>query len=473
MYRPRWHATLSVTAVGAPSKQRQQEGNSRLYEIPLKVAEFTLERNSFLQPDYLELVCDWQTTGLDPRLIRDGTVQFHLGCADEFGDWEPSTGGGRTGYGNCRFIGTVTTAARNSAEGAPYQVTMRALDHTDFFLRAKPFGSAGIPDFSQNLRDAWTRVCSQTPGAEGLADNIEFIGLDRIPRLSEASSPRWHRLAPSIPVPANTDAWTVWRTAVEMLGLITFIDYDRVVVTNTEGYYRTTKLPSLAWGKNILEMTEQRDYVNFANGVGMRAFDPLSGQMLEAVWPLRSAADARKKRANALTLRQTSSDPDAAIVPRYDWVTPPPGITNLKALQDAARETYRERSKQEYQGVCQTLEFVVPVFDPTTGADSLTETFDLLDLVPGDNIHIAPNEDHADLFRTMTQSEREAYLLNQGYDAEAAALIAESAENLTLLNQDFYVKSLKAVGGEDSVQFEVTYCNRILLGGETETSSDQ
>lgn len=460
-YRPRWYAHLDVPGIGTSASRKEQEQNTRTYRVPLKVASATLSLNHHNQADELELVVDWKNIGLTPRLVRNAEVQFHVSSTDETETWEPTVTGGRTGQGNCRFIGTVLDCSRRMSEEDGDKFTLRALDYTDFFLRAKPFGSSGIPDYSQRLDDAWRRIVSQTPGAERLADRIELRGISEFPTLGDAVSERLKGKG-QVHVHRNTDAWAVWQQCVGSLGLISFFELDRLIVTNAEGYYRTSDAPVLRYGENVEELEEVRDGTGFATGVGISSFDPLSGRVIEAVWPPYTEKASKEKKVRAR--KQLTKDPDGALVQRYDWFAYP-GITSTAAALSVAKRAYAERSKQEFQGTALTREMVVKTVN---GAE-----FDLLDLRIGDNVWVGTNDNPFDaLLSLLTPDERVRYLISQGIDASAAQLMADAAQELAQLDQTFYVRGFKVdmetSHDAGSFSIEVNYCNRILVDGEAQ-----
>lgn len=426
---------------------------SRILELPLRVRTAELLLNDHNQPDELDITCDWQNVGIDPRLIRNATIYHYMADAPD-GPLAPSNTGGRTGAGNLRFVGTVTTTTRNTAEMRPYEIQIKAADYTDFFLRAKPFGASGIPDYSQTLDDAFRRIVSQTPGAEKLADRLEARGFTSWPRISDAVPKRFAGKG-TVHVERNTDAWAVWQHVVGMLGLITFVELDKIVVTTADAYYRKTEPPVFKWGLNIEELTETRDANGFGTGVGITSFDPTSGKTIEGVWPPRQEK-AGKRRAVAAA--QNTSNPDEAIVQKYDWYNIQE-ILNEAAAIEFAKRVYAERSKQELQGTLKTGEMRV--------SDTAGNPFDVLDLRVGDNVYVAANESGVDglLAQLESTSARVEYLVRQGYDEAAAEVIAAYAEQLATLDNRFYVKQVRhSVDPEqNSFRCEVEYCNQILV----------
>lgn len=475
-YRPRWAATLTVPDEAAPRQRVLDTTNrnpnapkhyttkaAKTYDFDLQVASGVWTQNDHNRADELELDCDWQSIGLDPRMVRNATVEFHMGNADELGNWAPTTGGWRTGRdkrGTLRFVGNVVEAERSSGEGDPYKITLRAYDYTDLFLRAKPFGTSGIPNMDSDLGDAWRRIVSQTPGANVLRDQLVSIGLEGWPNLKEAVPARL--AAGQLPVGTNTDAWAVWQKCMELTGLMSFIQLDRCVVTTTDGYYRNTDPVELMWGRDLYSVKERRNSDAFDSGVGLISFDPVSGRSVDATWP--SPKDKRLKNKRG-AVEQSSADPNDAIHSRYDWQRVPGPHTPV-SLRALARRVYEERSKQEYQGEAVTYEMI--------GRTQSGKPFDLLDLRVGDGISVVSNQSLLDpLLRMNTTEHRRVYLRRLGYTPEAAALLASAAERLPLLDHHFYLRGTRcAFSCQDDGEFEFTvqYCNRIELTGDAKKS---
>jgi len=453
-YYPRFAATMVVPSL---------LDSERVYRLPLLITSAALSRNDHRTADELTLKVAWQNIGLDARLVKDASIFFHwgnVGNPDE--EFVPTTTGGRTGAGNCRFAGTVTGVEATAGEGEPYEVTLQARDHTGFFLRAKPFGSKGIPAMSDTLEQAWRKVVSQTPGAEHLSDAIAFHGVNGSARLSDLVGSRFAKLS-QVPARTGSDAWGVWQEACGMAGLISFFLVNTCIVTRAESFYRTNDPPVFAWGENIANMVEHRNTVDFNNGVGVTSFDPLSGRMLEAVFPPRSKDDSRNKKSRGRrrlgAVKQLSSAPEAKVVDGYDWWALS-GVHTVGALQDYAKAAYLERSKQELQGQLTTADWSL---ETAGGAE-----FDFLDLVPGDNVQVFGASRFPDGLKDKTPAEREAYLAGLGIDPEAAALIQETLGDAELRDPTFYVKGFRAHMSSEDVKLDLFYCNRVLVGRDSD-----
>lgn len=468
IYRPQVAAVLNVPVAGSPS-ERQVQGNQnsgQAVRLPVKVASAELELNDHNKADELRLTLDWHAVGLDVRLIRHATVEFYIGQVGSDWNWTPTRQ-------DLRFVGVVVDAERHSSEGDAYEVDLRALDYTDFFLRAKPFGSSGIPDYSQTLDDAWRRVVSQTPGADVLANRLLWIGDDAsrvqalhdalagkttgfqnatFPRLGKAVSDRFAKLA-KVPTKPDTDAWAVWQQTVGMLGLISFIDRDYCVVTTATNYYTETNPPVMVWGKNISKLSESAQPM-FRKGILLTSFDALRGQTIEA----RFHPDPFKPRAKG-----HRAGVNAELAKTEEWdVFAVPGITSPEVLYVMAQRVYEEHSRQELQGTLVTGEM-----------QTVTDTgsaFDLLELRAGDDIRVRFNDSERDaLVRLPDVVTRFEYLHEQGYQDDVAQILARNFDALKYFDSQMHVRRvlhrISLFDDSGSYETEITYLNKINTKG--------
>ncbi len=458
IYRPRMAALMTVPTAGKRAERIAQEGREDSgVPIPLKVRRASLELNDHNHADTLYLTLDWKNVGIDPRLVRNATVTFFLANADALGHWDPSPS-------NARFAGLVNRVRRSAGEDEPYTVELESHDYTSLFLKAKPFGSSGIPDYSQTLEEAWRRVVSQTPGAGVLAERLEFRGLDDVPSLQDVVPSRFAKLA-KVPTKPETDAWAVWQQTVGMLGLISFMELDRCVVTTSTAYWTDKDPPVLLFGRNLSYLTEERDPEAFDKGVAMTSFDPLCGRVIEARFPPRQDKRVKRKRISA---HEAAARAATETVDKYDYFSFP-GITDVDTLRQICQRAWEERSRQELQGTATTSDMVVE----TAGGAK----FDLLELRAGDNVQIALQDDARDqLLSLASRSERIDYLISQGYEPQPSETIADSVDDLALLDQQFFVKrirhNLETFETDGSYETEVTFANRILVDGSASTDGE-
>jgi hypothetical protein len=447
-WRPRMAATLSVPILGTRAQRLQQERSDELLTLPVHPTRARLLANDHNNADELEITLDWTEAGVDPRLLDDAVVTFYMDVADDYGRWSPTEQ-------NCRFIGLVRDVNAEREVGSPATVSILALDYTTLFLRAKPFGSSGVPELKSTLSEAWRKIVSQTPGAEILADRLVLRGVNGDPVLGEAVSDRFRKLA-SVPTHPETDAWAVWQQCCGMLGLISWIDKDECVVSTATNLYTEQDPPRLIWGRNLLRWHEERSVGPAGKDVGVTSFDPLTGTTLEAFW--RPKGQATTKRAKAA---KVGGGQEATHEEKREWY-PVPGVTSQAKLDEIAKRIHEERSRQELSGRAITAEWSAETFDG--------KTFDLVGLKAGDSVQVTVDAKDRQLLSSLDspQAQRE-YLEQRGYTTQVAQLIVSNLENLATLSSVYITKTvateLEFSGDGGQFRVELEYINRIDLDG--------
>jgi hypothetical protein len=445
-YRPRMVLRLTVPL---PS----DEGFDPLtFDVPVVRARHV--RNDHNHADTLHVTLDWVDTGVDPRWIAGATCEFYIANADDRGNWEP-------GEDNIRFVGRLVEPAR-SGKGDTLTVEMEFHDYTSFYLLAKPFATKGIPLYSETLGEAWIRICDNVPGTSQLADNLELRGLSSSPRIGSAVAERFRKRG-SLNTKPDSDAWAIWQQAVGMMGLISFFELDRCVITTAEDYYTGGDPPRIVWGKNLLDFTEKRNNNRTIKGVGIQSFDPIAGKTLESLYnPL--AGNVHKKIGAKSRGKAASGHDDK----EYD-IFQYSGITEQAALDALAKRVYAERSRQELEGALSTAEMEIP-----TGAG---EAFDLLSLASGDTIDVrfVDTADAEFVKGFDSREKRVKYLEAIGYSGSVANIIAANVDSLTSKSNLFYCKTVTTTleatsDGGGSFRVDIEYMNKIDPTGGAATS---
>lgn len=452
VYRPVWAAQVTVPIAGNRQQRIEMERSTDVITFEAMPKHVSIERNDHNNADTCQLDLDWTVAGGDPRILSDATVEVHIANADESGFWVPSEA-------TCRFAGIVKEVdAERTAEDAA-TVTLELLDYTELFLKAKPFGSAGIPKLSQRLSEAWQTIVSQTPGADIFADprRLVFQGVDPDVVIGQATAKRFRDIG-KVQTKPETDGWAVWQQCVGMLGLISYIEKDRCIVTTATNYYTESDAPVFLWGRNIEEWHESRVGALARRGVGITSFDPLTLKTIEAYWP--PIGDNRVHRKRARAKKVLSADKIRPTEERDYFAYP--GVSEAAALLDIAKRVYEERSRQELEGSIRTPHMWV---DTEQGG-----IFDLLDLKAGDTVRVeVEQEEKQTLAALPSDSERIRYLTDRGYAESAAQLIVANTPNFADLDARFLTKrvridaELSEEGG--SFAIDVDYINRIQIDG--------
>lgn len=467
-------AVLTVPTFGSSQEKAEQAAGKDTFSFPLRLRKAVLEANNHNQADSLEVSVDWRDAGVDPRFIKNATIQFWLGNADEFGVFEPTDK-------NLRFIGICTKVSRVMKSGSGWTVDMTFHDYTTIFIKAKPFPTAGIPAFTDTLDVAWQKICDHTgfySDTEGrvislvsqLRDRIEFRGSfdegdnrdnerGRPPPISKSCAPRLAKLG-KIPTKPDDDAWAVWQRCVGSLGLISYIELDKVIVINSTDYYTEDDPPVLMLGRNVVEAEESVNNDVSDKGVAITSYDPTTGTTIEAYWPPADDSRVKKKTVGAKSKKQKADAFDGSKYDFYEFW----GVTDPDALQEIARRAYNERSRQELEGNVKTVEMFV---------DTVSKrSFDLMHLGSGESIKVLVDLENRELLTSMkSENERIAYLEARGYSYSVARLIARNVDSFARLESTFHTKTVKTSleftpeGG--SFEIEIHFHNRIQVTGDT------
>lgn len=455
-YRPRHTAIHSVPVWGSPGERAQQAENEDVITFPVKVSRANLVRNDFNHADELEITVDWRDAGVDPRLLSNAVVAYHLGCAEDDGAWEPNRR-------NRRFLGIVTDPERNSDESGRV-VTIKALDFTTLFLESKPYPPEGIPTYGMNLDEVWGLVLDHTGGkdtsgnwfksAELLRDRVLYSGIDNWPP-SLSACVKKGSLKDKVQVKAGTDAWAVWQHCVGMLGLISWIDGDSVIVTTSTNLYTREDPPLMVWGQNIKSMRERRNSTLAGKKVALVSYDPMTGRVIHAFAPV---APQNKKKGGRKQVKSTGAadSQDAYLTFEYN------GVSDQTALDRIAKRVYEERSRQEIEGTIVTAE----MWTETLSGESV----DMLSLGAGQDIYVSLDEATMDGLSTMSDvGKRVEWLLARGLERSVADILARNEAALSKLTPIMHTKSVRTSIETDenggSFDIEISYCNRIEING--------
>ncbi|WP_438029026.1 hypothetical protein [Sorangium sp. So ce233] len=451
VYRPRWLLRLTVPVWRA--------GDWSYITFDVTPTRVRLELNDHNHADALDVDLDLVGSGVDPRWIAGATCALYVVSADDFDLWEPRDD-------NLRFVGRAVKVSR-ALRAETLSVEMTFHDYTSFFLLAKPVATDGIPLYADTLQDAWARLCAAIPiggidpvagkgrsGVDALKDNLAFVGLSAPgPVIGTAVAQRFRKLG-KVPVKPGVDAWAVWQQVVGMMGLISYFELDRCIVTTATDLFTFGNAPQIVYGKNLLDMNETRNNDRGLRGVGITSYDPLTGTSLEAIYdPLAGKRKPLKKRSKKAA---AAAEPQSEEIDYFQV----PGVTNPEMLQEIAKRAYEERSMQALEGSVTTADM--------TAETTQAEEFDLLDLRSGDSVEVrlAEANDVSILQNIGHIDQRVGFLVDErGYAPAVAEIVARNVDRLTSVSSLFYVKAVEVnaevndSGG--SFRVRIDYMNKI------------
>jgi hypothetical protein len=460
-WQVRSHCVLTVPILGQTSAQDTANHGSESVELPVRVKSFTLERNDHFTADTLHISAEYQDANVDPRFLKHATIQFWAGLADEDGNWSPNDS-------NFRFIGIVKHVSRKTQEGG-LTVEIEAHDYTTLFLAQKPYASNGLPHLNSTLSDAWIRICEHVgfwdidsgkmvSNVEALKTAIEYRGGVDGSRIIGAGVPKRIRDFGRIPHKNGDSAWDVWTRCCFCLGLITFFDKDKVVVTTSTEHFSVEEAPALIYGINILEADEVVDTSVTNKGIGLVSYDVMTGKTIEAYYPQPGDVRINVKRTVARSKSYKPSDVQADQYEVYEFHD----VSDADLLLKIAQRAYEERSRQEIQGIVKTAE---PVAYTPSG-----EAVDLMDLSSGDNIRIQIDPESLELIKNDAPALATQRLIDLGYEPRVAYLLSKNLDSMGTINSNMHTRQVSTHLDGDAETFEVSirYWNTIKpLGGDS------
>jgi hypothetical protein len=452
-------AILTVPVFGTTEAQDEEARGLEAINLPLIVRQAKLIRNDHNHADELRLTAEHRDCGIDPRFLKNATVEFWLGDAGPSGEHRQTDK-------THRFIGIATQVRRYASQGAGFTVDMEFLDYTTLFIAQKPLVAEGIPNQNMSLTEAWNLICNNTGWFDltsgkiisnclALTTKLEGRGVSLDTVIGEAAPARFRKLGLPIPVKPDMSSWDVWNVCCGMLGLITFIDGSTCVVTTTTEHYKPGKAPRMVWGHNLLDAEESTNIHATSKGVGLTSYDPEKGAVIEAFFPPPGSPLIRVKRTKAKGQQAGEiSNSSALQSDQYEMFEYNMSITEER-LQVVAENAFAERARQELEGKIITCEMSV---------DTVTqEQFDLLNLHAGDPIRIEIDPDLKEtLLSIPSEEERVNYLIgDRGYSPSVALLISRNATAFGGLRNDYHVKQADISLTEDHFEVTIYYHNYI------------
>ena len=441
---------------GAPQERIKQNDDKSITTFPICIRKATHTRNDHNHADELSVTTDVRDAGIDPRLLSNAIVTFWMGNANDDSSWEPSDA-------DRRFVGIVTGIER-SLGGGQSSVEISALDYTSLLIDSKPYPPQGVPTYTMDLKEAWEMICDHAGGrdvegnwfrsVEFLRDKLEPLGVEPWPpKLSAVLSRRLEKA--SVKSNHTTDAWAVWQRCVGMLGLVSWIDRDKVIVATATNLYSGEDPAVLRWGKNITSIREKRNCAIAGKKIALKSYNPLDGSVLTAFYPAPKAPTAKRTK--------TGKPGKSSGQQEHFDVFEANGITDQTALDTLCRRVYEERSRQELEGTLVTSELWV---DRVSG-----DTASLLDLRSGEDVRVELDRDTLDgMLDLQSEQERVSYLVDRGLSDGIATVLARGVQDRDRLTATFHTKSVRTSIEVDqsggSVDIEVSYCNRIEVSGD-------
>lgn len=468
-YKPRAAIRLEVPKVGS----RDQT----VVVTPSVIsAKWTL--NNHLQADELTVTMGWEECGVDPRLLKNATCEFYMWDDVRQDQFDMNDREKSKQY--LRFAGVATKAARKLGDSVS-EVTITFHDYTTLFIHMKPFPTAGMPLYTDTLKDIWTKICDHTgarnpdfdaankkstatniiSSVKALRDrlNTDFLLADQEEfTLGKLVNKRFHAIDKPSPH-QGANAWEVWQWCVGSLGLVSYIQGTECIVMRTTEHYRTDKAPAMIYGENILEFEESADTSISGKGIMLKSFNTLTRQTIEAVYPKPGDERLKLKKAEAkraLKAGRAADDVDINAVSGDYEEFAFPWIQDQAALDIRAEQAYEEFSRQSMEGTLKTSEMAIEAADGSA--------FDILNIKANDPLIIRIDPDIRQFASNADQAKK--YLVDVlGYNDGLASIISQNFGSSELQSPIFHVTSMAVELNPDEFNVEIKYHNLVNIKG--------
>lgn len=430
--------------------------SSQSVTIRPRVIEATWSKRGIHTPDELRVKLDFRLAGFDVRSLRNARCRFWL--------WDDASE--RFDYAkHLRFTGICDEPKRKiDASGGEVEMLFRSF--LALFLN-RDFPADGIPEWTAPLPEAWSKICDHVgytdPEQGKIVSSVDAFRSAIVfsdPMLAalkpaDVISARFHQI--SKPTPGTgASAWRTWTYLVGVLGLITRIDRNQVIVSRVLDHFGDGDGPRFELGQNVISLEEHSSLLKASRGIILQSFDPLGGRILEGVYP--PPGDDRVKHPRVHT---SAVGHGARRDPLNDYETYQWPATSQEALDRAARAMWEERRRQELAGVITTAEMRV-------------DGIDVLALETGDSITVATDpRTQFDYLSLGSQAERVAYLRSRGYSAEEALVIDQNSEDAAAFLPSYHVSNLEVHYGPRAFDVRIGYHNVIAPSARNPERGDR
>lgn len=368
-----------------------------------------LERNDIHTADKLVAEVDFHEFPFDPRLVRTAAVAYYAG----------DTRGGELARDErtLRFLGTLDVPETALGEDA-LKVTLECRDYTALLVDKKASARMQVP-LDRSLRDVLSDLLETLPGEQ--ATLLRPVLFD-----AQGTGIEWPvvhgggRRGARLPVEQKDTLWSAILRAVQMTGLVCWIELDALVVSTPRNATASARPATFAFGRNLTDLRVRRNTQNLTRPLALTQYDPATGERLTAVYPPEARAGrsggGRGARAHVALSRagRTSAGQSESQAEEFNVA----GHRTQEQLEHAAEGAYRARASSEVEGSFSTHEL-------------RAGDVDVYSLTAGDLITAEISEHARAAFDGATDyATRKRYLVGRGYPPNVAAALAQGWENL-------------------------------------------
>lgn len=448
VYYPRAAVRLTVSYQLSRTREAVEEVTFFAHPRNCKI-----DRNEFSKADECSLEFDSARFPMLPRSIRQILCQVYLGDVGSIdGDLSDD---------DLQFIGYADDPelALSETDGT---IKFKVRDFTGIFLDAKRPVASMVPTYGDNLKNALRRILDAAPGGENVKLELWEDGEESLqwPDLADAAPPGLQTA--KLAYDPNDTFWKLIERCCDPFGLIPRIELDKLIVANSRSLRTPAARPLFVYGANILDYREKRNTIRIREGIALQGYDLSTQSYIVALWPPSGDASVQKKikavkaatgkkgqKPKALPKLGATGTPISTQEKRHFF--PYGAVANEQALEDAAKNLYEGRSRQEFEGSFTTSRMKVAV-------DTSDDRYDVRRITSGMQVVVDVLPQQRQMLGGFTSlDERAAYLVQQGYQRDLAVSLAKIYESGVEDPLAVFVRSASLSVAEDGFRLSVSF----------------
>jgi hypothetical protein len=450
----------------------------QVYSLPIIARRVTVNINDYSQADTFDAEIDFKQFPFDPRAIRACGVTIHMENLKALVD-DPTherkiqaKAGSTTDekkQGNVIFVGFADDDEIDF-DDQKRTVRLQGRDYTALLIDRK-YVKPGPLDVSKKLDVLISSLLKELKETEEIA--LDLRVKKELPVISKFAT-SLEDLAAIRNRKHDESYWDIIQDLVHRVGLIAYIELDKLVLTEPRALYDRAKGVHFVYGKNIKNLKFKRKLGRKKNfNVDVRCFNPENKD--EPVITAKIPAQATKEWGDAtgipigkdLVIPTINPDGSAGAgkpAPTVGFLIP--NIHNKPKLIEIGQNIYEEMSRQQIEGSFETMDME---------SDSQAGTcFNLLGLRIGTPLKIQVDQGDLEGITRIVSANGGArkqksiaatrdFLIRRCYDQSIAEALALTLNN-PRFNSPFFTKGVQfTLDSESGFKIKVDFLNFIEL----------
>lgn len=425
------------------------------WEIQVTPKQTRVSINSYVEADTFDIELDYKTFPFDPRAIKSCQVNIYMENQLKRADMQrnalvPSKD-------NAIFSGFADEDSIDLNESAR-TVRLKGRDFTAILIDAKWPGK--LLSMHKPADQVIAGIISKLP-AMGDVRIDNRTGIASLPVLA-GLFPDLSQLAGMRSAQKHEKYWDVIQDICARIGIIAYMELDKLVLAKPRTLYDPTKSVQLVYGKNIksMDMTRKFGRQKGFNLVvrSIRGKEVIKAEIPKDSTTLPEGGDYVRIPVQTPQGVQINKMDPSSIAPTMSFVVS--NVGDKKHLIEVGEKIYEEIGRQQIEGKIKTLD----MDSPQNVGTKQESCFDLLQLRVGTPLSIViGSDDLANITKTSDMAKRTQYLMMRGYNPKVATVFAQTLGKFVT---PFYTKGATFSLDENGFGVEIDYVNFIETAGK-------